>query len=203
MTYADILRPSVKRYALLYDIAWIAGGTLFITLSAQVAIPLPFSPVPITGQTLAVLLTGALLGSRRGSLCLLLYLAEGAFGLPVFAGGMAGPARLLGPTGGYLVGFMPAAFLTGLLAERGWDRRVRTSLLAMLLGNAVIYAFGLPWLARFVGGERVLASGLLPFIPGDLLKLILATTLLPSGWKRLGRKGDREKERTSGNLGSG
>ncbi len=193
MTYADILRPSVKRYAWLYDIAWIAGGTLFIALSARVAIPLPFSPVPITGQTLAVLLTGALLGSRRGSLCLLLYLAEGASGLPVFAGGMAGPARLMGPTGGYLVGFIPAAFFTGLLAERGWDRRVRTTLLAILLGNAAIYAFGLPWLARFVGGERVLASGLLPFLPGDLLKSILATTLLPSGWKLLGWKGDREK----------
>lgn len=203
MTYADILHPSVRRYAWLYDIAWIAGGTLLIALSAQVAIPLLFSPVPITGQTLAVLLTGALLGSRRGSLCLLLYLAEGAFGLPVFAGGMAGPARLLGPTGGYLVGFIPAAFLTGLLAERGWDRRVRTTLLVMLLGNAAIYAFGLPWLARFVGGERVLTSGLLPFIPGDLLKSILATTLLPSGWKLLGRKGDGEKERTSGNFGSG
>jgi len=201
MTYADILRPSVKRHALLYDIAWIAGGSLFIALSAQVAIPLPFSPVPITGQTLAVLLTGALLGSRRGSLCLLAYLAEGISGLPVFAGGMAGPARLVGPTGGYLVGFIAAAFLTGLLAERGWDRRVRTTLLAMLLGNAAIYAFGLPWLARFVGGERVLALGLLPFIPGDFLKLILATMFLPSGWKLLGRKGGREREQASGNFG--
>ena len=201
MTYADILRPSVRRYAFLYDIAWIAGGSLFIALSAQVAIPLPFSPVPITGQTLAVLLTGVLLGSRRGSLCLLAYLAEGISGLPVFAGGMAGPARLVGPTGGYLVGFIAAAFLTGLLAERGWDRRVTTTLLAMLLGNAAIYAFGLPWLARFVGGERVLALGLLPFIPGDFLKLILATMFLPSGWKLLGRKGGREREQASGNFG--
>ncbi len=193
MTYADVLRPSVKRFALLYDVAWVAGGTLFIALSAQLAIPLPFSPVPATGQTLAVLLMGALLGSRRGSLCLLAYLAEGVLGLPVFAGATAGLARLVGPTGGYLVGFLAAVFLVGMLAERGWDRRVGTTFLAMLLGNVVIYAFGLPWLARFVGGEMVLALGLLPFIPGDLLKLLLATMLLPWGWKLLVQKGWGER----------
>ena len=185
MTYADVLRPSAKRYSVPYDMAWIAGGSLFIALASQVAIPLHFSPVPLTGQTLAVLLAGALLGSRRGSLCLLLYLAEGTVGLPVFAGGRAGLAHLVGPTGGYLVGFIASAFLTGLLAERGWDRRAATTLAAMLLGNAVIYAFGLPWLAYFVGSGRALASGLLPFIPGDLLKLLLAAALLPSGWKLL------------------
>lgn len=189
MTYADVLRPSVKRYALLYDVTWVAGGTLFIALSARLAIPLPFSPVPVTGQTLAVLLMGALLGSRRGSLCLLAYLAEGALGLPVFAGGTAGLARLIGPTGGYLAGFLAAAFLVGMLAEKGWDRRVGTTFLAMLLGNAVIYAFGLPWLAHFVGSEKVLALGLLPFIPGDLVKLVLAVLVLPSGWRLIGRIG--------------
>ena len=194
MTYADILRPSAKRYALLYDVACIVGGSFFIALAAQVAIPLPFSPVPITGQTLAVLFTGALLGSRRGGLCLLLYLAEGAAGLSVFAGGTAGLARLTGPTGGYLVGFVAGAFLMGLLAERGWDRRVETTLVAMLVGNTAIYAFGLPWLACFVGGARVLASGLLPFIPGDLLKLLLATALLPSAWRMLGRNGTRARD---------
>lgn len=193
MTYADVLHPSVKRYASFYDIAWVAGGTLFIALSARLAIPLPFSPVPVTGQTLAVLLMGALLGSRRGSLCLLAYLAEGALGLPVFAGGTAGPARLIGPTGGYLVGFLAAAFLVGMLAEKGWDRRVGTTFLAMLLGNVVIYAFGLPWLTRFVGSEKALALGLLPFIPGDLAKLFLATMLLPSGWKLLGLYSWRER----------
>ena len=188
MIYADVLRPSARRYALLYDIVLTIGGSLFVALSTQVAIPLPFSPVPITGQTLAVLLVGALLGSRRGSLCLFAYLTEGAVGLPVFAGGTAGIAHLLGPTGGYLMGYIPAAFLTGLLAERGWDRRMGTALLAMSVGNVVIYAFGLPWLALFVGGERVLALGLLPFILGDLVKLVLAAVLLPSGWKLLGGK---------------
>ncbi|MEW6578444.1 MAG: biotin transporter BioY [Chloroflexota bacterium] len=189
MTYADTLRPSVKGYALLYDVALVVGGSLFVALSAQLAIPLPFSPVPVTGQTLAVLLTGMLLGSRRGSLSLLTYLVEGGLGLPVFAGGTAGLARLTGPTGGYLIGFLAAAFLVGMLAERGWDRRTGTTFLAILLGNAVIYAFGLPWLAHFVGGERVLALGVLPFIPGDLWKLLLATMLLPWGWKLLNQNG--------------
>jgi biotin transport system substrate-specific component len=193
-TYADVLRPSAKKSALLYDAALVIGGSLFIALGAQVAVQLPFSPVPITGQTLAVLLVGMLLGSRRGSLSLLAYLAEGLAGLPVFAGGTVGLARLLGPTGGYLVGFIVAAYVTGRLAERGWDRRVGTTILAMLLGNAAIYALGLPWLAAFVGGERALPLGLYPFIPGDLLKLALAAILLPAGWKipglnKIGQRG--------------
>jgi len=189
VTYADVLRPSVKKYALLYDVAVVIGGTLFIALSAQIAVPLPFSPVPVTGQTLAVLLTGALLGSRRGGLCLLTYLAEGIVGLPVFAGGRFGLAHLLGPTGGYLVGFLAAAYITGLLAERGWDRRMGTAFLAMLVGNAAIYAFGLSWLSCFTEAGRALSLGFYPFISGDLLKLTIATILLPSGRRVLGLKG--------------
>jgi biotin transport system substrate-specific component len=185
-TYADVLRPCTKKSALLYDAALVVGGSLFIALGAQVAIHLPFSPVPITGQTLAVLLVGMLLGSRRGSLSLLAYLAEGLAGLPVFAGGTAGPARLLGPTGGYLIGFVVAAYIVGLLAERGWDRRVGTTLLAMLLGDATIYALALPWLVVWVGVQQALPLGLYPFVPGDLLKVALAATLLPVGWKLLG-----------------
>lgn len=187
MTFADVLQPSFirirHRTVLLYDAALIISGSLFIALSAQVAVPLPFSPVPVTGQTLAVLLVGALLGSRRGASSLLLYLLEGAVGLPVFAGGMSGPAHLLGPTGGYLFGFVGAAFVTGLLAEQRWDRRVQSNALAMLLGNLVIYAFGLLWLAHFVEADKVLALGFYPFIAGDLMKLALATIFLPSGWK--------------------
>jgi len=116
---------------------------------------------------------------------LLAYLAEGVAGVPVFAGGAAGFPSLYGPTGGYLVGFVVAAGITGLLAERGWDRRVKTTFPAMLLGNIVIYVFGLPWLALFVGSGKMLAWGLYPFIVGDLLKLAVATLLLPSGWKLL------------------
>lgn len=195
ITYADILRPSVKKHALLYDISLVIGGSLFIAICAQVAIPLPFSPVPITGQTFAVLLTGALLGSKRGSLALLAYLAEGAIGFPVFAGGTAGLLCLVGPTGGYLIGFIVAAFITGLLAERGWDQRVRTTFLAMLIGNAAIYIFGLLWLARFVESGKVLSLGFYPFIPGDFLKLALSAILLPLGWRLLKLKGKERKWR--------
>ncbi len=127
MVCADIFRPSVRRYAGVYDAALILGASLLIALSARIAVPVPFSPAPITGQTLAVLLVGALLGSRRGALSVLAYLAEGAMGLPVFAGGGAGILWLLGPTGGYLFGFIAAAFVTGWLAERGWDRRFVTT----------------------------------------------------------------------------
>jgi biotin transport system substrate-specific component len=187
MVYADILRPAVRRSALLYDAALVLAGSLLIALSAQVALLLPFSPVPVTGQTMAVLLVGALLGRRRGSLAVLAYIAEGMAGLPVFASGAAGPARLLGPTGGYLVGFVAAAYLVGLLAERGWDRRISTTAAAMALGNLVIYAVGALWLAPFVGGiDQALALGVAPFIPGDLLKIGAAALLLPAGWKLLG-----------------
>lgn len=186
MTAIDIYRPSLKNHALAYDAACVVAGSLFIALSAQIAFVLPFSPVPITGQTLAALLVGALLGSRRGSLAVILYLAEGAFGMGVFAGGGAGLVRLAGPTGGYLVGLVLGAFVTGWLAEKGWDRQVWTTILAMLLGNAVIYLCGLPWLAHWIGSSRVLTAGLLPFIPGDLMKVAVAAALLPGGWRLLG-----------------
>ncbi len=190
MVYADLLRPTMRRSALLYDAALVLGASLVIALSAQVAIQLPFSPVPITGQTMAVLLVGALLGSRRGALAVLAYIAEGLAGLPVFAGGAAGLARLFGPTGGYLVGFVAAAFLVGWLAERGWDRRFGTTLAAMTLGNLVIYGVGAVWLAVFVGGlSRAWSLGVLPFLPGDAIKIVLAAVLLPGGWKLLGMRG--------------
>ncbi|QWK11391.1 MAG: biotin transporter BioY [Thermoflexus hugenholtzii] len=190
MVLSDLLIPAALRRTRaqqrLADAVLILGGSLLTALMARVEIPLPFTPVPITGQTFAVLLVGAALGSRRGALSMAVYLLEGALGLPVFAGGAAGLARLRGPTGGYLIGFIAAAFVTGWLAERGWDRRPATTALAMLTGNAVIYLFGLPWLAWFVGGflgpKGALALGLLPFVPGDLLKLLLATLAFPSAW---------------------
>jgi biotin transport system substrate-specific component len=188
MTAINTFRPAEARHAWVYDAACIMAGSLFVALSAQVALRLPFSPVPVTGQTLAALLVGAVLGSRRGSLALLVYLAEGLAGIPVFAGGGMGLARLLGPTGGYLVGLVAAAYATGLLAERGWDRRPATAAMAMLAGNAVVYAFGLTWLARFVGPDHVLTAGLLPFVPGDLLKVALAAGLLPVGWRLIDRR---------------
>lgn len=182
-TYADVFRPTNPGRFWLYNLGLILGFSILIGLSAQISIPLPFTPVPITGQTLTVLLTGAVLGSRRGALAVLTYLAQGFAGLPVFAGGKFGLATLFGPTGGYLLGFVVAAFVTGWLAERGWDRNFKTNALAMLAGNVVIYLVGLPWLAVFTGANQAIALGLLPFIPGDLLKLALATALLPIGWR--------------------
>lgn len=162
----------------------VLGGTALLGLSAQVAVPLPFSPVPVTGQTFAVLLVGAALGARLGAATVLLYLVEGALGLPVFAPGTTiGLARIAGPTGGYLAGFVVAAFVVGLLAERGWDRRVWTAALAMLAGEVVIYAIALPSLARFVPVERLLDAGLWPFVAGDLYKLALAALALPLAWR--------------------
>ena len=184
-TYADILRPDTRRNARLYDVSLIVGGSLAVGLSAQVALPLAFSPVPITGQTLAVLLVGALMGRVRGGVVMLLYLAEGVAGLPVFAGGGAGAAHLLGPTGGYLVGFVVAATVTGYLAERGWDRRFGTTLAAMLLGTVAIFVVGLAWLGLFTGTENLLAMGLYPFVPGAIAKIIVAAALVPQGWKLL------------------
>lgn len=194
---ADVLRPCEKRRAGLYDFAMIIGGSLLIGLCAQIKL-MPFGLVPITGQTFAVLMIGALLGAKRGVLAVLAYLAQGVAGLPVFALG-SGPSVLIGPSGGYLVGFVPAAFVTGLLAEKGWDRRFGTTVLAMILGNVIIYACGLFWLCCLAGGSRTaLTTGLLQFIPGDILKMLLAAILLPSAWKLLGYGGhtaetDREK----------
>lgn len=182
-TYADLARPSEKSLATLYDVAMIVAGSLAVGASAQAEIVLPFTPVPWTLQPFAVLLVGALLGARRGALALATYLGEGALGAPVFAGGAAGVGALLGPSGGYLVGFVPAAFVTGYLAERGWDRRFLSTWAAMALGSAMLFACGLPWLAQFTGWERVWAAGLLPFLPGDLAKQMLAAVALPGAWK--------------------
>lgn len=189
VTIADLLRPSEKRLAGFYDVTLIIGGSLLIGLCAHLKVLLPFSPVPVTGQTFAVLMIGSLLGARRGCLAVLAYIIEGTAGLPVFAVG-AGPAVLAGPTGGYLFGFIPAVYITGRLAEKGWDRRIGTTVLAMIIGNLVIYTFGLFWLCCLAGlNTMVLTLGLYPFIAGDLAKIILAAILLPSGWKLLSYSG--------------
>lgn len=170
-----------------------AVGAAYIDLLRQWGIVLPDTPIPVSAQTFAVLLTGLVLGSRRGALAMLTYLGYGLAGLGVFALGhsawspspMPGVPVILGPTAGYLFGFVPAAFIVGLLAERGWDRRAWRAAVAMLIGSAIIYAVGLPWLARYVGGERVLMLGLYPFLAGDLLKGLAAGALLPLAWRLL------------------
>ncbi|WP_457632448.1 biotin transporter BioY [Oceanithermus desulfurans] len=175
----------------------VLAGAGFVALLAQVALPLPFTPVPVTLQTLGVLLVGAALGSRLGAQALGLYLAAGAAGLPVFAGGGAGVGWLAGPTGGYLLGFVAAAWLAGRLVERfAADRRPLAAFLAMLAASAAIYAFGLAGLAgwtalagRPVSLPGLLALGFYPFVLGDLLKAGLAAVLLPAAWKGLSRSG--------------
>ncbi|MSQ05679.1 MAG: biotin transporter BioY [Dehalococcoidia bacterium] len=166
------------------DVVLMAGFSLIVALSARIAIPLGFTPVPVTLQTLAVLLTGAVLGSKRGAGAMTLYLIEGAW-LPVFAGGRIGPVWELA-SGGYIIGFIPAAFVVGLLCERGWDRRVWI-MLAMLAGNVLIYIPGLIQLSFFVPEGKVLAFGLYPFIAGDLVKLYVASLLVPAAWLLVSR----------------
>ncbi len=188
-TLVDAARPAT--HPLLWDAALILAAGTLMALFARLTIPLPF--VPITGQTLGLLLIGALLGSRRGALAMLAYLAEGIAGLPVFAGGTSawtptafGPV-ILGTSAGYLWSYPFAAFAVGFLAEHGWDRSFWRSALAMLAGEAVVYAIALPWLAHFplIGARNAVRFGLLPFVAGDTVKLLIAAAVLPSGWRFL------------------
>jgi biotin transport system substrate-specific component len=180
LTLADLALP---RASVLSNIGLVIGASLVTALAAQLTVPVPWSPVPITGQTFAVTLSGAVLGARRGFLAQALYLAEGALGLPVFAAGGAGAAVFAGPTAGYLLAFPLAASLTGALAQRGWDRRFATMLPAMLIGSVPVFALGLAQLARFIPADRLLAAGLFPFLPGDLLKSTLAALAFPAAWR--------------------
>jgi biotin transport system substrate-specific component len=168
----------------LRDVTLILLGAVFVAVLAQVKIALPFTPVPLTGQTFAVLLVGATLGSKRGATSMALYIALGPLGLPVFAGGESGVAYLSGATLGYLVGFVIAAYVIGLLAERGLERSVRTSLIPFFVGTTIIYVCGVAWLAVVLGSfSRALTAGLVPFLIGDVIKLIAAALLLPTAWK--------------------
>ena len=166
----------------------VVAFSLFNAIAAQVAIPI--GPVPITMQTFAVTLTGALLGSRLGAAALIAYLIEGAAGLPFFAGGTGGLGVLLGPTGGYLVSFPAAAYITGAFAEHGWDRRFLAAIAAMAIGSVVILLGGWAWLtvgmkATPLGAFKV---GVAPFLIGDVIKILLAAAVLPTGWALLKRK---------------
>jgi len=178
-TAATLNRSTIK------DIAIVVAGSLLVGISAHAKVFLPFTPVPVTAQTLIVLLLGATLGSRRGAAAVLLYLAWGASGLPVFAAAAA--PFWASASGGYLVGFVGAAFVTGWLTEHGFGRGLRLAL-ALTAGNVVIYAIGLPWLAAFLAASApdnlmrtTLVTGLLPFLPGDAIKLVVAALAVPSG----------------------
>jgi biotin transporter BioY len=160
--------------------------SLLTALAAQIVIPI--GPVPITGQTFAVLLTGALLGSRLGAMAMIIYLIEGASGLPFFYGGHGGLSHILGPTGGYLVAFPAAAFVTGAFAENGWDKRFFTAVIAMFVGSVIIVLAGWAALSQFMRATVAFQTGVKPFIVGDIIKIVLAAAVLPTGWLLLKRK---------------
>ena len=166
--------PAIKAFLIVI-------GSLLLATSAQIKIPL--YPVPVTGQTLVVLLIGMVYGARLGGATIAAYLLQGAIGLPVFAGGAFGITTLLGPTGGYLGGFLIAAVVMGFLAERGFGRGIVSTIIAMMIGNAIIYAAGASWLASFIGAEKAITAGVLPFLYGDVLKLAVAAGLMPVAWR--------------------
>jgi len=222
LTLGDYLIPSsltTRAPAWARDIALIAGGVILLILGARIALDLPamslgrlYAPenpyVPITLQTFGVLFTSAVLGARRGISATAIYLLIGAVGMPVFAFERSGVETflavesgrvVLGATGGYLVGFLVASGVVGALAQRGWDRRLGGSLGAMLLGTLIIYAVGLTWLALALGASigNVLPFGLYPFVPGDVLKLLLAAGVLPLGWRLAGHRASSLRGRTS------
>jgi biotin transporter BioY len=185
--HLTLIDAVVLKRGLLWDVALVLGFSCLTAIGAQISFWIGL--VPISGQTFTVLLSGALLGSRRGALSQLSYLAIGATGIPFWfaLGGVPGIARIVGPTGGYLFGFVAAAFVVGWLAERGWDRRVWTAILAMLAGSVIMYILGLSWLTQFIPSGTLLQVGLYPFVIGDLLKILLAALVLPSGWLLLRR----------------
>jgi biotin transport system substrate-specific component len=162
--------------------------SLFIAAAAQFAIHI--GPIPITGQTFAVLLTGALLGSRLGAAAVIAYLIEGAVGLPFFAGGGAGIVRFFGPTGGYLVAFPAAAYVTGAFAEHGWDKNYPQAVAAMAIGSVIVFLGGWAWYAILTNTPAVAAFqiAVLPYLPGDVIKIALAAAVLPTGWALLKHK---------------
>jgi biotin transporter BioY len=176
-TSSTLIREWVPERSLLSDAGLVLAFSVFTGVMAHIAIPLPFTPVPITGQTFAVLLTGAILGARLGTAAMMAYIAEGIVGLPVFA------ATKGATTYGYLAGFVVAAFLVGWLADRGWTKDLPRTIGAMVVGEVAIYVLGLAWLARFVPLSAVLALGLFPFLIGDAIKLAVAAIAVPAGWR--------------------
>src|SRR5437773_7262909 len=175
---------------LVRQVGLVIGFSLLTAASAQVVIPM--WPIPITGQTFAVLLTGALLGSRLGAMAMIAYLLEGASGLPFFAGGHGGLLHLMGPSGGYLIAFPAAAYITGAFAEHGWDRHFLTAAAAMAIGSVIIMLSGWLWYSFVVHTSPLLMlfDTVLKFVPGDIIKICLAAAVLPSGWKLI-QKPDR------------
>jgi biotin transport system substrate-specific component len=184
-TLAATLWPTRRSLRFARNAALAVGGALALALSAKIQVP--FAPVPMTLQTLVVLALGAAYGARLAAATVALYLLEGFLGLPVFAGALAGPGYMAGPTGGFLVGFLLAAALVGALAERGWDRSWGLLLAAMALGHVVIFALGFAWLAILIGPEKAFMLGVAPFALATIVKTLLACALVGAAWSALDR----------------
>jgi biotin transport system substrate-specific component len=184
-TLAATLWPAQRSSRIARAAALAVGGALALTLSAKIQVP--FIPVPMTLQTLVVLVLGAAFGARLAAATVALYLLEGLLGLPVFAGAVAGPAYMAGPTGGFLLGFLIAAALIGFLAERGWDRSWGRLVAAMTLGHVAIFALGFGWLAVLIGPEKAFALGVAPFALATIVKTLLAAALIVAAWGATGR----------------
>lgn len=186
-TIMDTMLPAIagdrRMSRLLAQLVFILAGGTLLAASAQFKVMVPPSPVPITGQTLVVLMIGMAFGPRLGAITILAYILAGLRGLPVFAGGGAGLPVLVGPSGGYLVGFVAAAFVIGLLAQRGMDRSILWTALAMVVGTLVIYLFGYAWLASLIGMEKAFLFGIQPYLWGDAMKLVVAACLMPAAWR--------------------
>jgi biotin transporter BioY len=183
----SLVHAVIPQTTVYMDVVMALGFACLTALSAQVSFWI--GPVPVSGQTFAVLLAGAVLGSRLGALSQLSYLMIGLTGIPFWFsfGGVPGIARLIGPTGGYLLGFVACAFVVGSLVERGWGKNGFKAVVAMLAGSIVMYAIGLSWLSLYVSGNLLLQTGLYPFVVGDAIKIIAAAALIPSGWMLLKR----------------
>ncbi len=178
VNYSYLINETADERSWLKEAAVVLGASIIIALFAPVSIRLPFSPIAIAVQAHVVLLLSCLLGSKRASLAVMTYLFQGAIGLPVFACGGAGIAYLAGPSGGYLLGYLAAAFVTGFMMERMRNRTPSKAFAAMGLGNLIVYLFGLPWLARYIGWQNAVVFGMLPYLFLDLVKLFVATRSL-------------------------
>jgi biotin transport system substrate-specific component len=194
MSHAAAAQPRVLADAVpnvrARDLALVVAGALLTALCAQISIPIPGDPVPLTGQTFAVMLCGAGLGANRGAASMLLYLGLGLVGLPVYSDGDSGFDVIWGATGGYIIGFVIAAYVMGRLAERQHDRTPWKALPLFALGTVIVYAVGVPWLAvsADISLVRAMDLGIVPFIPGAVIKALLAAGLLPAAWKLVGDK---------------
>lgn len=182
-TNTATLYSRIQPSTLLAELPLLATFNLVLVACSYLSFTLPFSPVPITGQTFGILLIAMALGRVRGLAVVMAYLLEGAVGLPVFAGGSAGIVKFVGPTGGYLVGFAVSAYVVGYLADKGWDKSFTKTTIAMILGTALIFITGLAQLSFFVPSEILFEMGFIPFIPGAIVKIAVASVILPSVWK--------------------